>query len=100
MFSAPSLRALVATSVGLDRGLFVQMPVLLLALWGSDWVTSLTAAAVALGNIGPGLGKVGPGDTYAFFGPGAKLVLAALMLLGRLEIYTVLVILTPGFWRR
>jgi trk system potassium uptake protein TrkH len=73
---------------------------LILASLGSDLDTSLTAAAVALGNIGPGFGAVGPSQTYAPFAPTAKLTLIALMILGRLEIYTVLVILTPAFWRR
>jgi trk system potassium uptake protein TrkH len=60
----------------------------------------LSAAAVTLANIGPGLGGVGPSHTWEAFPPLAKLVFSALMILGRLEIYTVLVILTPGFWQR
>ena len=72
----------------------------LIALHGTDLFSSLSAAAVTLGNIGPGLGAVGPANTFAPFDPGAKLVMAALMILGRLEIYTVLIIFTPGFWRR
>ena len=71
-----------------------------LAYLGSDVFTSFSAAAVMLGNIGPGLGGVGPSHTYAPFPPAAKLVMCGLMLLGRLEIYTALVILTPSFWRR
>ncbi len=73
---------------------------ILLAMQGTDPFTGLNAAAVSLGNIGPGLGEVGPSHTWEPFTPAAKLTLAALMILGRLEIYTVLVILTPGFWRR
>ena len=72
----------------------------LISLWGTDLFSSLAAAAVTLGNIGPGLGAVGPARTYAPFDAGAKLVMASLMILGRPEIYTVLIILTPGFWRR
>ena len=72
----------------------------LLGLHGTDLLTSLCAAAVSLANIGPGLGGVGPSHTYDAFAPTAKLVLASLMILGRLEVYTMLVILTPGFWRR
>ena len=71
----------------------------LLCLFGSDVLTSFSAAAVSLGNIGPGFGEVGPSQIYAGFATEAKLTLTALMILGRLEIYTVLVILTPGFWR-
>jgi trk system potassium uptake protein TrkH len=72
----------------------------LLAAHGTDLLTGLSASAVALGNIGPGLEGVGPSHTYAAFAPTAKLVLAALMVAGRLEVYTVLVILTPRFWKR
>jgi trk system potassium uptake protein TrkH len=72
----------------------------LLAAHGMDLLTSLSASAVSLGNIGPGLGGVGPSNTYAEFAPTAKLILAALMVIGRLEVYTVLVILTPRFWKR
>jgi trk system potassium uptake protein TrkH len=72
----------------------------LLALHGTDLLTSLCAAAVTLGNIGPGLAGVGPSHIYDVFAPTAKLTLTALMILGRLEVYTVLVIITPGFWRR
>jgi trk system potassium uptake protein TrkH len=72
----------------------------LVAMTGVDPFTSLNSVAVSLGNIGPGLAGVGPSHTWETFTPLAKLTLAALMILGRLEIYTVLVILTPGFWRR
>lgn len=80
--------------------LLLLLGTLALGLGGTDPLTSLSACAVSLGNIGPGLGGVGPSQTYAGFAPSAKMVLAGLMILGRLEVYTVLVILTPGFWRR
>jgi trk system potassium uptake protein TrkH len=73
---------------------------LLLAATGLDLVTSLTGAAQALGNVGPGLGDViGPAGNYAGLPDAAKWVLSFLMLLGRLELFTVLVLLTPAFWR-
>jgi trk system potassium uptake protein TrkH len=72
---------------------------LALALLGHDLVTSISASAVSLGNVGPGFGGAGPAHTFDFFEPAAKLVLALLMILGRLEIYTVLVLLTPVYWR-
>ena len=71
-----------------------------IAAFGSDLLTSFSAAAVTLGNIGPGFAGVGPANTYAGFSAAAKLSMVALMVLGRLEIYTALVILTPRFWRR
>ncbi|MBC7356852.1 MAG: TrkH family potassium uptake protein, partial [Desulfomicrobiaceae bacterium] len=52
-----------------------------------------------LGNIGPGLGTVGPAENFAHLPTAAKWLLSLCMLLGRLEIYTVLVLLVPEFWR-
>jgi trk system potassium uptake protein TrkH len=54
----------------------------------------------SLGNIGPGLGAVGAAETYAFIPAPGKLVLIACMLLGRLELYTLLVLFVPSFWRK
>ena len=71
-----------------------------LALLGLDPLTALTAAASAVCNVGPGLGPIiGPVGTYASLPDAAKWLLSAGMLLGRLEIITVLVLLTPTFWR-
>ncbi len=67
---------------------------------GFDLVTSLTATLASLGNIGPGFGRVGPAFTFAFFPDYIKVWLSFVMLLGRLEIYTVLVLFTRSFWRR
>ena len=64
---------------------------------GLDQVTAFSAVAACLNNLGPGLGAVGA--NYAELGAGAKFVLSFAMLLGRLEVFTLLVILTPGFWR-
>lgn len=71
-----------------------------LAAMGLDLVTSLSGAAAAVSNVGPGLGDViGPAGNFAALPDGAKWLLAFGMLLGRLEIFTVLIILTPAFWR-
>ena len=72
----------------------------LLAMFGSDLITAASAAAVTLGNIGPGFGDAGPTHTFAPFSAPAKLVMSLLMILGRLEVFAVLVVLTPGFWRQ
>jgi trk system potassium uptake protein len=65
-----------------------------------DWITSLSGAATALGNVGPGLGPIiGPVGNFATLPDAAKWLLAFGMLLGRLELFTVLVLLTPRFWR-
>jgi trk system potassium uptake protein len=65
-----------------------------------DWIPSLSGAATALGNVGPGLGPIiGPAGNFASLPDGAKWLLAFGMLLGRLELFTILVLLTPRFWR-
>jgi len=71
-----------------------------LALIGLDWITALTGAATAVCNVGPGLGPIiGPAGNFASLPDSAKWLLSAGMLLGRLEIITILVVLTPAFWR-
>ena len=73
---------------------------LILGFLGLDLVTSLSAAATALTNVGPGLGKiVGPAGNFASMPDTAKLVLSATMIFGRLELLTVIVVFTPSFWR-
>ena len=67
---------------------------------GMDMPTSFGAVAACLGNIGPGLGAVGPTDNYAWVPTTGKWVLSLLMLMGRLEIYTVIVLLSPATWKR
>ncbi len=71
-----------------------------LSLQGLDFLTSISGAATAISNVGPGLGPtIGPSGTFADLPDAAKWMLSAGMLLGRLELFTVLVILTPAFWR-
>lgn len=72
---------------------------LVLTAFGHDIVTSAGASIACLGNIGPGIGGVDPTHNFSFFSDGAKLFLSFLMLLGRLELFTVLIILTPAFWK-
>ena len=69
----------------------------LLSAAGLDYVTAWSATAAALNNLGPGLGAVA--TNYADIGTFAKSVLCWGMLLGRLEIFTLLVLFTPTFWR-
>lgn len=70
---------------------------LLIAATGLDLITSFSAVAACMNNLGPGLGAVGA--NYADINDFAKWILCFAMLLGRLEIFTLLVLLTPGFWR-
>jgi trk system potassium uptake protein TrkH len=71
-----------------------------MAAYGFDLVSSASAALTALGNVGPGLGAVGPTETFAEVPAPAKLMLAFCMLAGRLEIFTIVMLLVPDFWRR
>jgi len=78
----------------------VAVVAVLLSLFGLDFLTSLSGAATAIANVGPGLGPViGPSGSFAPLPDGAKWLLSAAMLLGRLELFTVLVLFLPSFWR-
>ncbi len=71
------------------------------SLDGADIPTSLTAALSCLSNIGPGMTRaIGPAGSFAFFSDRTKLLLTAAMLMGRLEIYPILVLLIPRTWKR
>ena len=71
----------------------------LLSLGSPDLVTAVTASAATIGNIGPGLGAVGPTDNFAFFAAPHKLLMVLLMLTGRLEMYSFAALITRAFWR-
>jgi trk system potassium uptake protein TrkH len=73
---------------------------LLLAATGLDFVSAVTAAIACITNTGPGLGSVGPAGNYAALSDFQKWICTAAMLLGRLELLTLLVVFTPAFWRR
>lgn len=71
-----------------------------LTLTGLDFTTAITGAATAIANVGPGLGDIiGPAGNFAPLNDTAKWLLCAGMLLGRLEVMTILVLITPAFWR-
>lgn len=67
---------------------------------GVDLITAFSATAAAINNTGPGLGAVGPATNYAALPEAAKWMLSFAMLLGRLELFTLFVVLTPAFWRK
>jgi len=73
---------------------------IILSLMGYDFETSIGGTIASLGNIGPGIGGVGPIENYSFFSPIAKWFLSFLMLLGRLELFTILIVLSPAFWKQ
>jgi len=83
----------------LYMGVFVVAS-FLMAASGLDLVSAGASVAATLGNIGPGLGSVGPTDHYGHIAPFGKSVLIVCMLLGRLELFTVLVLIFPTFWRK
>jgi len=72
---------------------------LFISFYNIDILTSLTASASALGNIGPGLGDIGPYDNWGHFPPMVKIFSTFCMLLGRLEIFTVMVLISRIFWK-
>ena len=67
---------------------------------GMDFITALSATIACITNAGPGLGAVGPADNYAALSDLQKWMCAAVMLLGRLEIFTVFILFTPDYWKK
>ena len=66
---------------------------------GTDPVTAASAVATSLGNTGPGLGSIGPMSNYSVFPDISKLIFVILMIIGRLEIYTIFILFTRSFWK-
>ena len=79
--------------------IFVIASVVLTFL-GLDFISAIGATASSLGNIGPAIGSVSPVDNFAHLSVGAKWFCSFLMLIGRLELFTVLILFTPFFWRK
>lgn len=73
---------------------------LIISAMGYDSMTAVSAGLSAVGNVGPGLGEIGPFDHYSQFPALAKFCLSFCMIAGRLELFTLLVLFTPYFWRR
>ncbi len=65
-----------------------------------DMITAISASATCISNAGPGFGKLAPIYTFSWMNPAAKLLLALEMLVGRLELYTILIIFLPSFWKK
>ena len=73
----------------------------MLTLTGLDFITSISGAASSLSNVGPGLGsEIGPNSNYSGIPDQSKWLLSIGMILGRLEIFAILIIFLPSFWRR
>ena len=71
-----------------------------LSLTGMDFPTATSAAATAMGGVGPGLGDVGPFDNFMWVHPAGKIILTFCMLAGRLELFTPMLIFAPAYRRR
>lgn len=98
MVVAPRIMTHIIIFLLLYLFLFVAGSVIM-SLLGYDFLTSVGSVATSLGNVGPGIGKVGPVDNFAWLSDEAKWFLSFLMLLGRLELFTILVLMTPYFWK-
>ncbi len=72
----------------------------LISFDGFDFSTNFTAALSCISNIGPGLGKIGPSGNFSIFSDFSKIVMAITMLLGRLEVYAILILFIPSTWRK
>lgn len=80
-------------------GIFVVAS-LLMSWLGLDFKSALSSVAACIGNVGPGLGMVGPVKTYLPIVPAGKWILIVCMILGRLEIFTLLILFVPQFWKK
>ena len=81
-------------------GVIAVVSMFIMSALGLDLNTAIGSVAATLGNIGPGIGNVGPAENYAEISMLGKWYLSFLMLVGRLELFTVLVLFSPYFWRK
>jgi trk system potassium uptake protein TrkH len=81
-------------------GIILLLVTLVTAASGFDLFSSFSTSLAMLGNIGIGFGAVGPNQTYAIFPDHLKWIYSFVMILGRLELWTVLILFHPSFWRR
>lgn len=95
----PSDRVSNITSFVFTYLVFFILGAFLVSLEGVDMVTAVSASAACIGNIGPGFGDVGPILNYSMFAWPTKLVLATLMIAGRLELFTIFLMFTRVFWK-
>lgn len=86
--------------VFLYMGIFFAVALTLPFLCKMDFTTALSASIACISNIGPGLNQVGPATSFSWMSAPAKYLLSFAMVIGRLELYTLLVVLLPSFWRR
>ena len=80
--------------------ILIVIGTLLLSFTGLGFAESLSAQITSLSNVGPGLSELGPAFSFSEIPATSKWLLSFSMLVGRLELFTVLVIFTPGFWQK
>jgi len=90
----------ISSFVFLYLALFALSSCIVLGVEHVSIVTAISACAATFGGVGPGLEQVGPMQNYAFLTSFTKVYLSFLMILGRLELYAILVLITPSFWRK
>lgn len=73
---------------------------ILMTLFGLDFVDAISSSATAISNVGPGIASIGPSENFFHIPTAGKWVLSFLMLLGRLELFTIAILFTTYFWRR
>lgn len=95
---APKILTHILVFLLIYIGVFV-LGMFALAVLEYDLLTAAGASATCLGNVGPGVGGVGPVNNFAFFNPAAKYILSFIMVIGRLELFTVLILFTPYYWK-
>jgi trk system potassium uptake protein TrkH len=94
----PEVMVAILGFLALHIGFFLLASLAITTL-GVDIITGTTAVITTLNNVGPGLNMVGPAQNFGELPPLAKAILSFCMLAGRLELYTVAVVLTPDFWQ-
>ncbi len=99
-FTVPERTALTVLAFIFVYFMSVVLFTFVLMLSGLDFVSALSAILTCITNTGPGLGAVGPANNWFFLNDAQKTICAFVMLLGRLEVFTVFILFTPAYWRK
>ena len=84
----------------MKKSVYLVLLTALLSLTGLDFITSISGAATSISNVGPGLGSIiGPNGNFSSLPDVSKLILTLGMILGRLELFAILVLFLPSFWK-
>ena len=97
---APAIQKTVAFFIAYIGVIILFALLIPLVCPACEWETGLSASVACLSNIGPGVGQIGPSADFDWLNPVAKLLLSLEMIIGRLELFTILVLFLPSFWRK